>query len=58
MSILSSLHVATPPQVAVELAANRVSAAAIEFRELLASHTDTYVNGPMTAAELVAAASK
>ena len=33
-------------------------AAAIEFRELLASHTDTYVNGPMTAAELVAAVSK
>jgi hypothetical protein len=33
-------------------------AAALEFRELLASHTDTFVNGPMTAAELVAAASK
>ena len=32
MSILSSLHAATPPPVAVELAANRVSAAAIEFR--------------------------
>ena len=32
--------------------------ASIEFRELLASHTDTYVNGPMTAAELVAAATK
>jgi Tfp pilus assembly PilM family ATPase len=32
MSILSSLHLATPPPVAVELAANRVSAAAIEFR--------------------------
>ena len=32
MSILSSLHAATPPSVAVELAANRVSAAAIEFR--------------------------
>jgi Tfp pilus assembly PilM family ATPase len=32
MSILSSLHAATPPPVAVELAANRVAAAAIEFR--------------------------
>ena len=32
MSILSSLHAATPPPVAVEFAANRVSAAAIEFR--------------------------
>jgi type IV pilus assembly protein PilM len=32
MSFLSSLHAATPPPVAVELAANRVSAAAIEFR--------------------------
>ena len=29
MSILSSLQDATPPSVAVELAANRVSAAAI-----------------------------
>jgi len=33
-------------------------AASLEFREMLASHTDTFVNGPMTAAELVAAASK
>jgi hypothetical protein len=33
-------------------------AAALEFRELLTSHTDTHVNGPMTAADLVAAASK
>jgi Tfp pilus assembly PilM family ATPase len=32
MSILSSLQEATPPLVAVELAAHRVSAAAIEFR--------------------------
>jgi hypothetical protein len=32
MSILSSLQEATPPSVAVELAANRVSAAAIELR--------------------------
>ena len=32
MSILSSFHAATPPPVAVELAANRVSAAAIELR--------------------------
>jgi type IV pilus assembly protein PilM len=32
MSILSSLHAATPPPVAVELAANRVSAAVVEFR--------------------------
>jgi hypothetical protein len=31
-------------------------AASIEFREMLASHTDTYASGPMTAAELVAAA--
>jgi len=33
-------------------------AASIEFREMLSSHTDTYVNGPMTATELVAAAAK
>jgi hypothetical protein len=33
-------------------------AAALEFRELLTSHTDTHVNGPMTAAELLAAVSK
>jgi hypothetical protein len=33
-------------------------AASIEFREMLASHTDTYASGPMTAAELVAAAAK
>ncbi|MEO8259811.1 MAG: pilus assembly protein PilM [Acidobacteriota bacterium] len=32
MSFLSSLHAATPPPVAVEIAANRVAAAAIEFR--------------------------
>jgi type IV pilus assembly protein PilM len=32
MSLLSSLQAATPPPVAVEIAANRVSAAAIEFR--------------------------
>lgn len=32
--------------------------AALEFRELLASHTDTYVAGPTTAAALVAAAGK
>lgn len=30
--------------------------AALEFRELLSSHTDTYVNGPTTAAALLAAA--
>ena len=30
--------------------------AALEFRELLASHTDTYAEGPTTAAALVAAA--
>jgi hypothetical protein len=30
--------------------------AALEFRELLASHTDTFVEGPTTAAALVAAA--
>jgi len=30
--------------------------AALEFRALLSSHTDTYVNGPTTAAALVAAA--
>ena len=30
--------------------------AALEFRELLASHTDTYVAGPTTAAALVASA--
>jgi hypothetical protein len=30
--------------------------AALEFRELLSSHTDTYVSGPTTAAALVAAA--
>jgi hypothetical protein len=33
-------------------------AASIEFREMLASHTDTYASGPMTAADLVAAAAK
>jgi hypothetical protein len=33
-------------------------AASIEFRQMLASHTDTYASGPMTAAELVAAAGK
>jgi hypothetical protein len=33
-------------------------AASIEFREMLALHTDTYASGPMTAAELVAAASR
>jgi hypothetical protein len=32
--------------------------AALEFRELLAAHTDTYVSGPTTAAALVAAAGK
>jgi hypothetical protein len=32
--------------------------AALEFRALLSSHTDTYVNGPTTAAALVAAAAK
>jgi len=30
--------------------------AALEFRELLSSHTDTYVNGPTTAAALLIAA--
>lgn len=30
--------------------------AALEFRALLSSHTDTYVNGPTTAAALLAAA--
>lgn len=30
--------------------------AALEFRAMLSSHTDTYVNGPTTAAALVAAA--
>lgn len=33
-------------------------AASIEFRQMLASHTDTYASGPMTAAELVTAAAK
>ena len=33
-------------------------AAALEFRQLLTSHTDTFAAGPMTAAELVAAAAK
>jgi hypothetical protein len=32
--------------------------AALEFRELLSSHTDTYVSGPTTATALVAAAGK
>ena len=32
--------------------------AALEFRELLTSHTDTYVAGPTTAAALAAAAGK
>ena len=32
--------------------------AALEFRELLSSHTDTYAAGPTTAAALVAAAGK
>ena len=33
-------------------------AASLEFRQLLASHSDTFAAGPMTAAELVAAAAK
>jgi len=33
-------------------------AAALEFRELLTSHTDTFVNGPTTAAALVATATR
>lgn len=33
-------------------------AAALEFRQLLASHSDTFAAGPMTAAELVVAATK
>jgi len=33
-------------------------AASLEFRQLLASHSDTFAAGPMTAAELVAAATK
>jgi hypothetical protein len=33
-------------------------AASIEFREFLASHSDTFVAGPTTAAELVASATK
>ena len=33
-------------------------AASLEFRELLASHTDTFVAGPTTAAALVAAAGR
>jgi len=33
-------------------------AASLEFRQMLASHTDTFASGPMTAAELVAAAEK
>lgn len=33
-------------------------AASLEFRQLLASHSDTFAAGPMTAAELVAAAMK
>ena len=32
--------------------------AALEFRELLAAHTDTYLAGPTTASALVAAAGK
>lgn len=33
-------------------------AAALEFREMLSSHTDTFATGPTTAADLVAAATK
>jgi hypothetical protein len=33
-------------------------AASLEFRQMLSSHTDTFVSGPMTAAELVALAAK
>jgi hypothetical protein len=33
-------------------------AASLEFRQMLSSHTDTFASGPMTAAELVAAAEK
>ena len=33
-------------------------AASLEFRELLASHSDTYAAGPMTAADMIAAASR
>jgi hypothetical protein len=33
-------------------------AASLEFRQLLASHSDTFAAGPMTAAELVASVTK
>ena len=33
-------------------------AASLEFRQFVASHSDTYAAGPMTAAELVAQAAK
>jgi hypothetical protein len=33
-------------------------AASLEFRQLLASHSDTFAAGPMTAAELVASATR
>jgi hypothetical protein len=33
-------------------------AASIEFRQMLASHTDTFATGPLTAVELLAAAEK
>jgi hypothetical protein len=33
-------------------------AASLEFRQFLASHSDTYAAGPMTAADVIAAASR
>ena len=56
--------VATPEQdrIADEIAAKRGLKtglqASLEFRELVASHTDTITAGPMTAAELVAMLAK
>ncbi len=56
--------VTTPEQdrVADEIAAKRGVKtglpASLEFRDLVTSHSDTFAAGPMTAAELVAQASK
>jgi len=56
--------VTTPEQekLADEIAARKGLktglAASFEFRDLVASHSDTFVAGPMTAAELIAQAAK
>jgi hypothetical protein len=61
----SSLYIGTTPErvrQADELAAKRGLktgfAASLEFRPYLESHAETFANGPMTASDLVVAATK